>query len=367
MNAMYPSASTKRPTMASSPSSRAIAVPSASFAWVVAMSPLRAAVVPDVVDARRSATADRRAHGRSPRPPGTTPRLPSSRSASRRSRPRPVSPFARAAVRAFAVGSARSRSNHSRPSRRCPRCCQKRHSAKPSRRPTSAFPVSIAHDSAARKLSWSCAMRSIASGDFVSSGSVASATAVKCIGVASPECVVLHRSQPVARRRTRGSSPASRSAARRGRPLGAHQALVDEGGDALERVEAERRPGAQPPPRSQASSRRRTRQTPSKQRLLVIREQAVAPVDRLAQRLLAGRAGRERRRRGKRRRLPRRPRIASAPSSLALAAASSMASGRPSSRATISAMAGAVCGVMAKSGRDRHRALDEERHALVLR
>ena len=91
-------------------------------------------------------------------------------------------------------------------------------------------------------------------------------------------------------------------------------------------------------------------------------EQVVAPGDRVAQRLLARRAGRARRRSAAPSRLAE-PRAGSPAggSSLTRAAASSIASGRPSSRAQISATAGAFSSVSAKSGSHRPRALDEQR------
>ena len=112
-------------------------------------------------------------------------------------------------------------------------------------------------------------------------------------------------------------------------------------------------------PPTKTASRPSSRRSPSL-------EEVVAPGDRAAQRLLAlgqvARAGRPGRRAG----APAGSRIASGVRSLTRAAASSIASGIPWSRAQIAATAGAFSFVTSKSGRTATRPGDEQANRLVL-
>ena len=105
---------------------------------------------------------------------------------------------------------------------------------------------------------------------------------------------------------------------------------------------------------------------PVEQALRAVVEEVVAPGDRAAQRLLAlGQVARRRRRAG-RAGARAGPRIASGDRSLIRAAASSMASGMPWSRAQIAATAGRVLVGDGEARLDRDRALDEQAHRGVL-
>ena len=99
------------------------------------------------------------------------------------------------------------------------------------------------------------------------------------------------------------------------------------------------------------------------QPLLLRVEQVVAPVDRAAQRPLALRQV-ARARRQQRQPVAEARDIAAGERIRIRAAASSIASGRPSSRRTISATWRPFSAVSAKSGPDRHGALDEQPHRL---
>ena len=111
------------------------------------------------------------------------------------------------------------------------------------------------------------------------------------LGVAAARRRRARLQRPVARARTRAPSRAWRSAARRRLRIScAHQAVVDEGGKRPQAGAADRLGGIQ---RAAAGEHGQ----PGEQRPLARLEQLVAPVDRRAQRVLAGgrvaRAGRE--------------------------------------------------------------------------
>ena len=74
--------------------------------------------------------------------------------------PAPVSALARAGVGPCPEGMARTSSSQRRPSARCPRCCQNRHSAPAASWARWTKPASMAHRRATRMLAWSRSHRS---------------------------------------------------------------------------------------------------------------------------------------------------------------------------------------------------------------
>ena len=123
------------------------------------------------------------------------------------------------------------------------------------------------------------------------------------------------------------------------------------------------RPRADGLDRLEREPAREHRQAPE-QRPLRRGQQVVAPVQRRAERLLARRWSSGPRPSASRKRSFSRATICSTLRSRTRAAASSMASGRPSSRRQSSTTAGAFSSVSAKSGVDQPGALDEEADGL---
>ena len=233
-----------------------------------------------------------------------------------------------------------------------------------------ASPVSCAQASAPRTLSWSCS---------TTSSQRARSWPVRC-GAACSTSSVNHIA---CRRRSSVASPrsTSRSAANsrivssiRKRTLVVlldlpDEALVGKVAQPVEHVEvappesmdrrSPRPPRASKPPEKTEARAKRHRSG--------LVEEVVAPIDRAAQGLLPGGQVAEPPPPSSARRLSRRGSIACGLSSLTRAAASSMASGRPSSRAVMAATAGAFSLVTGEVRLGGHGTRDEERDRLVLR
>ena len=228
---------------------------------------------------------------------------------------------------------------------------QKRTSAPASRRPSSTSPDSSDQASAARMLPFSSSSRS-SQAAWLGAGQLRLGRlgeleeARRGAGRARPRA---RRARRAARARTRGSSRASRSAARRrrSRPGGrgsCRRARRRRRAPRRTRARAARR---RPPRRSRASMPPTKTPSRANERLAAVVEQVVAPVDRVAERRPAPLAAAGEQRRAAR---SSRPTIASGVSSFTRAAASSIASGMPSSRRQISATASAFSSVSSKLG-----------------